>query len=197
MTARPQIRGAFPDPAADPFPAPPLAAAGIRLYNLSIRTKLVLIMLKLGKLTDYATVLMTVLAADPALSMPTRELAKRTHVAPPTVRKLLKLLARQGLVESSRGSQGGYRLARPSATISVADIVSALEGPIALTQCSVHRGGCTIEPYCGVRSNWRLINRVVRAALEAVSLEQMAAPLRSQSVESPLVPSRRLQAGAL
>lgn len=146
-------------------------------------------MLKLGKLTDYATVLMTVLAADAARPLPTRELAARTHVAPPTVSKLLKLLAQHGLVESHRGVQGGYRLARPAARITVADIISALEGPIALTQCSVHKGCCSIEAYCGVRSNWRLINGAIRAALEAVTLEQMAQPLAARRSEHPLLQS--------
>lgn len=149
-------------------------------------------MLKLGKLTDYATVLMTVLAAEPARPVPTRELAERTHVSPPTVSKLLKLLAGHGLVESQRGVQGGYRLARPAARITVADIIAAFEGPIAVTQCSVHKGGCTIEPYCGVRSNWRLINGAIRTALEAVTLEQMARPLAARRREHPLIQSPML-----
>lgn len=153
-------------------------------------------MLKLGKLTDYATVLMTVLAANPLRAMPTRELSERTHVAAPTVSKLLKALARNGLVESLRGVHGGYRLARPAADISVADIIAALEGPIAITQCSVHQGGCAIEPFCGVRNNWRFINRAIRTALDSVSLEQMTLPMRSQPGERPLIPSPLIQAAA-
>lgn len=153
-------------------------------------------MLKLGKLTDYATVLMTVLAANPLRAVPTRELSERTHVAAPTVSKLLKALARSGLVVSLRGVQGGYRLARPASQISVADIISALDGPIALTQCSVHDGGCSIEAFCGVRNNWRVINRAIRTALDSVSLEQMALPLRSQPGELPLIPSPLIHAAA-
>lgn len=133
-------------------------------------------MFKLGKLTDYGTVLMTALAAEPGRLQTSQELAAGTRLATPTVAKLLKLLGKAGLVESLRGAHGGYRLARAPERITVADIVSALEGPIALTECSVHRG-CGIENHCGVRSNWRVINDAIRSALEAVSLAQMTLPL--------------------
>lgn len=136
-------------------------------------------MLKLGKLADYATMIMTVLAAEPARALSAHELAQRTHVAEPTVAKVLKLLSRGDVVRSERGAHGGYRLARPAARISVADIITAIEGPIALTECATHKGGCSVETSCAVRGNWRLINKAVRAALEAVTLEQMAHPLRN------------------
>jgi len=140
-------------------------------------------MIKLGKLTDYGTVLMTALAAQPERLQTSQELAAGTHLAAPTVAKLLKLLCKAGLVDSSRGSRGGYRLARSPEKITVADIVSALEGPIALTECAVHRG-CGIESHCGVRSNWRVINDAIRSALEAVSLAQMTLPLRRGGARS-------------
>ena len=145
-------------------------------------------MFKLGKLTDYGTVVMTVLAAAPGHLRNVQDLATQTRIAAPTVAKLLKQLARGGLLDSVRGAHGGYRLSRPPAAISVADVVTALEGPIALTQCSTHGGGCAIEMHCGVRGNWRLIGSAVRHALEAVTLEQMAAPLRvtDPGAESPL-----------
>jgi FeS assembly SUF system regulator len=135
-------------------------------------------MLKLGKLTDYGTVVMTALAAAPGALRNAQDLAAQTHLRAPTVSKLLKQLAHGGLVESVRGVHGGYRLARAPEAITVADVVAALEGPIALTQCAVHNGGCSIEPHCGVRGNWRLINTAIRQALESVTLAQMAAPLR-------------------
>jgi len=144
-------------------------------------------MLKLSKLSDYATVLMTQLAAAPGRLHSAQELAGRTHVAAPTVAKLLKLLAKSELVESIRGAQGGYRLAKPAAMVTVADIIRVIDGPIALTQCSVHKGCCAIEPYCGVRSNWRLINNAIRSSLESVTLAQMAAPLRRSHPEFPLI----------
>lgn len=133
-------------------------------------------MLKLAKLTDYGTLLMTTLAQEPDAVRNAQELAARSHVAGPTVAKLLKLLVRSGLVESTRGAHGGYRLARPAAQITVADVVRALEGPIAITACATHGGGCSIEGSCSARSNWRLIDHAVRQALEAVTLAQMAAP---------------------
>jgi FeS assembly SUF system regulator len=148
-------------------------------------------MFKLGKLTDYGTVLMTVLAADPLRLHSTTDLAQATRIAPPTVAKLLKLLGKAGLVDALRGAHGGYRLARGADHITVADILTALEGPIALTQCAVHRGDCSIERHCGVRANWRVINDALRAALESVTLAQMTAPLhrapgRGQGAEFPL-----------
>ncbi len=134
-------------------------------------------MLKLGKLADYGTMIMTVLAAEPERLYPTQELADRTHVAAPTVAKLLKLLAKAGLVESVRGAHGGYRLARAATSITVADVIAAIDGPIGLTQCSVHKGDCAVESTCGVRGNWRLINTAIQQALKAVSLADMAKPL--------------------
>jgi len=134
-------------------------------------------MLKLGKLTDYATVIMTVLAADPEPVLPAQELARRTHVAEPTVSKVLKLLARAGLVEALRGVRGGYRLARPPERISMAEVIHAMDGPVALTECATHQSCCGIEPYCVVRGNWRLISGRIRETLESVSLAQMAAPM--------------------
>lgn len=135
-------------------------------------------MFKLGKLTDYGTVVMTALAVHPEALRNAHELAEETRLAAPTVAKLLKQLAKGGLVESIRGAHGGYRLARPPLQITVADVVSALEGPIALIQCAVHEGGCSIESHCGVRGNWRLINTAIRQALESVTLAQMAEPMR-------------------
>ncbi|MDP3295582.1 MAG: SUF system Fe-S cluster assembly regulator [Nevskia sp.] len=133
-------------------------------------------MLKIAKLTDYGTLVMTTLALEPAACLNAQELAARSHVAAPTVAKLLKLLVKGGLVVSTRGTHGGYRLARGAETITVADVVSALEGPIAITACAQHGGGCTIEGSCTSRSNWRLIDEAVRQALSAVTLAQMAAP---------------------
>lgn len=152
-------------------------------------------MFKLGKLTDYGTVVMTALAARPEALRNAHELAAETHVAAPTVSKLLKQLQKSGLIESIRGAHGGYRLARGPELITVADVVSALEGPIALTQCAVHEGGCSIESHCGVRGNWRLINTAIRQALESVTLAQMAEPMRSRRpavMDSPMNFLRRL-----
>ena len=135
-------------------------------------------MLKLGKLADYGTMLVTVLAGEPERLLSAQELANRTHVAAPTVSKLLKLLTRGGLVESLRGAKGGYKLARPASDITVADVIAAIDGPIGLTECSVHKGDCAVESTCGVRGNWRLINTAIHQALKSVTLADMARPNR-------------------
>ena len=99
-------------------------------------------MLRISRLTDYATVLLAALAGEPARVQTAAALAEQTHIAAPTVSKLLKQLQRTGLVVSTRGLHGGYQLARPAAQISAAAILDALEGPVALTDCSVGHGYC-------------------------------------------------------
>ena len=115
-------------------------------------------MLRVSKLTDYATEVMAVLAAAPGRVHNAQELAERARLEAPTVSKLLKQLAQAGLVESFRGVNGGYRLAREPARISIADIVIAMEGPIGMTECSAQVGLCDHETHCGVRVNWQRIN---------------------------------------
>ncbi len=147
-------------------------------------------MLRVTKLTDYATVVLTVLAARPDAVLSASELAEQAGLEVPTVSKLLKPLAQAGLVEGFRGAHGGYRLARPAATISLVEIVEAMEGPLAMTECSLEHGECGISGQCGVRGNWRRINDVVAGALRGVSLAQMlddAPPPQSQ-------PGRRIHA---
>jgi FeS assembly SUF system regulator len=133
-------------------------------------------MLRVTKLTDYATVVLTVLAARPGDVLSAAELAERAGLEVPTVAKLLKPLAQAGLVSGFRGVHGGYRLARPAADISLVEIVEAMEGPLGMTECSLHDGACGIEQSCGVRANWRQINDVVADALRSVTLAQMLVP---------------------
>jgi len=133
-------------------------------------------MLRVTKLTDYATLVLTVLAARPDEVLSASELADQAGLEVPTVSKLLKALAQAGLVAGFRGSNGGYRLARPASGISLVEIVEAMEGPLGMTECSLHAGACGIEHSCGVRANWRRINDVVADALRGVSLAQMLAP---------------------
>jgi len=133
-------------------------------------------MLRVTKLTDYATVVLTVLAARPGDVLSAAELAEQAGLEVPTVAKLLKPLAQAGLVAGFRGSNGGYRLARDAGDISLVEIVEAMEGPLGMTECSLHAGNCGIEHSCGVRANWRRINDVVADALRGVTLAQMLAP---------------------
>ncbi|WP_408952922.1 SUF system Fe-S cluster assembly regulator [Lysobacter sp. Hz 25] len=140
-------------------------------------------MLRVTKLTDYATVVLTVLAAQSDRVLSASELAERAGLEAPTVSKLLKPLAQAGLVEGFRGANGGYRLARPADEIGLIEIVEAMEGPLGMTECSVHEGNCGLEHQCGVRANWRRINDVVIEALSNVTLAQMLAPTPSFSSE--------------
>ena len=141
-----------------------------------------IVMLRVSKLTDYATVVMTVLAATAAARgaaavISAQELAERAHLELPTVSKLLKQLAHGELVVSSRGVNGGYRLARPADRITIAEIVTAMEGPIGMTECSAHVGLCDHESHCGVRVNWQRINHAIAHALASVTLADMLKPV--------------------
>jgi len=131
-------------------------------------------MLRIGKLTDYATVILATLAADRAHVLTAAALSERTHIAAPTVAKLLKQLHRAGLVKSTRGTHGGYELARDPESISAASILDALEGPIALTECSAGSGQCGIEHTCSVGRTWQRLSVAVRRSLNEVTLAQLA-----------------------
>lgn len=144
-------------------------------------------MLRVSKLTDYGVLLGTRLAqvAKGPIStvgispVSVSRLAAGTGIPEPTVAKVMKLLAKRGLVESVRGPQGGYRLALAASEISVLDLITAIEGPVALTECQVdereiHEGGCEYEGQCDVQGNWQLINQVIRDALKSVTLASMA-----------------------
>jgi len=139
-------------------------------------------MLRVTKLTDYATLVLTVLAARPGDVLSAPDLAEHAGLEAPTVAKVLKPLAQAGLVEGFRGTNGGYRLARDAAAISLVEIVEAMEGPLGMTECSLHDGQCGIEQSCGVRANWRRINDVVADALRGISLAEMLRPAPPTSI---------------
>lgn len=138
-------------------------------------------MLRLSKLADYATVIMCRMARQPDEAYSAARLAEALDVPQPTVAKLLKLLARAGLLDSIRGGKGGYLLARGAAEISLADVISAIDGLPGLTECITSPGTCGLEGSCDMRHNWPAINQVVVGALASVSLAQVGAsraPLR-------------------
>ena len=141
-------------------------------------------MLRMGKLTDYATVVLASLAQEPARDRASAELAQRTRLGRPTVSKVLKELQRAGMVISSRGAQGGYRLARLPGLITAAQILDVFEGPIAITECSGASSQCGIERLCRVGGAWQRVNAAIRRALEDVTLEQLAG-LDSASSRAP------------
>jgi FeS assembly SUF system regulator len=131
-------------------------------------------MLRIGKLTDYATVILATLAGERARLQNASSIAERTGVSAPTVSKLLKQLNRAGLVSSTRGTRGGYQLARSADDISAASILDALEGPLALTDCSVGTGHCCLEHSCTVGRTWQRLNVAIRKSLSEISLAQLA-----------------------
>jgi len=134
--------------------------------------------LRLSKLTDYGTVLLAHLAANRGSVCSAADVATATGVAVPTVSKLLKLLGRNGLVTSTRGANGGYRLAGDPNDISAADIIDALEGPVSITECSASDSQCEHEGVCSVGGAWQQVNVAIRRALDDVSLSDL---LRSNS----------------
>ncbi len=141
-------------------------------------------MLRISKMTDYAIMVMVELHASRGQVLSANALAESSHLELPTVSKILKLLVKTGLVGSYRGANGGYSIVRDAMEISVADIIAAIEGPIAMTECSVEKGLCAQESKCGLRSNWQRISIAVAKAMESVSLAEMAQPV--QANDGPL-----------
>lgn len=137
-------------------------------------------MLKIGKLTDYAMLIMSQMARDPASTISAASLAEALHLTTPTVAKILKMLSDADLVTSLRGAVGGYRLARAAETITVADIISAMEGDLALTECCENVSHCFITSMCTMRENWRKINRTVYEMLAKLTILDMLEPLKLQ-----------------
>jgi FeS assembly SUF system regulator len=132
-------------------------------------------MLRISKLSDYAILIMVELTRDGEM-LSAHALAERIRVEVPTASKVLKLLSGSGLLESFRGATGGYRVTRHARDISVAEVIAAIEGPIAMTECSIEEGLCSQEEQCELRSNWQRISLAVADALHNVSLAEMGAP---------------------
>jgi FeS assembly SUF system regulator len=131
-------------------------------------------MLRISKLTDYGTIVLACLASTPDRHQTATQVADRTRLAAPTVSKLLKSFHRAGLVTSTRGAHGGYRLARASTSISAASIIDAIEGPVAITECSGNHSACDIESVCRTGNAWQRINSSIRRSLEEISLAQLS-----------------------
>jgi FeS assembly SUF system regulator len=136
-------------------------------------------MLKLSKLTDYATVILSHMAQDCGRVHGALEIAEATGIAQPTTSKILKILVNARVLASTRGSKGGYKLARAPERITVASVISALEGPIALTECTASHKGCEQASGCRIQGNWHLINQRISQALESVTLADMILPSRT------------------
>lgn len=130
-------------------------------------------MLKISKLADYATMIMAYCAHAPEQSYTAKKIAEATKIQLPTVSKLLKLLTKEQLLLSHRGVQGGYQIAKPAKEISMANVIEAVDGPIALTECNHGVSDCGLIKNCSTKHSWQLINIAIQDALSKISLAQM------------------------
>ena len=131
-------------------------------------------MIKLAKLTDYAVVTLSAMVAREGTLMSAVQLAEITTLPEPTVSKVLKLLAKGGVINSVRGAHGGYRLAEMPEDITILEVIEAIEGPVALTACiDGSHDSCAIVNMCGTKGRWDLVNTAVKTALENVTLRDM------------------------
>ncbi|MTI11457.1 SUF system Fe-S cluster assembly regulator [Curvivirga aplysinae] len=128
-------------------------------------------MFRLSKLTDYGVIVLGQMADLKGENTTAPDLAEVTKLPQPTVAKILKLLAKANVIVSKRGAGGGYALERSAEQVSVAEVIAALDGPVALTACvDGAEGACDVEDLCPMRGRWDPINMAVKAALESVSL---------------------------
>jgi len=148
-------------------------------------------MLKLSKLTDYAMVVMAHLARHPEKSSNARSIAEQTGIALPTTSKLLKRLAQYRLLVAQRGVKGGYRLILPASGISLLEIIQALEGQVALTECSHTERRCSVEKHCLIRDNWRKISAFFHGTLDRISVSDLIRPLELEPLLKQLVVIRK------
>jgi FeS assembly SUF system regulator len=141
--------------------------------------------IRLSRLADYGIVLTTQVARHPARHWSAPDLASATGIPLPTTSKLLKTLVRAGVLVSHRGAKGGYGLACATERVSVARVIEAVEGPIAITSCLDPNGAeCGIDAFCPARTNWHTINHAIRVALEAVSIDEMARAVPAAFLEA-------------
>lgn len=155
--------------------------------------------MRLSHLADYAVVLMAAAARRPTgARLSATELACETGVPLPTAQKLMGQLAAFGLLRSVRGASGGFSLTRTASKISLADIVEAVEGPIAMTVCSEGRTDCALDAHCRVKPHMGIVGNAVRGALDAVSLETLCAPTKApvQQGQSSWAPTFATQQSA-
>jgi len=142
-------------------------------------------MIILSKLADYAVIVASHMALTPEKQMTAATLATETRLPRATVAKVLKTLAHAGVVSGARGAAGGYRLSRAAKDIALSDIIAAIDGVLAPTQCTSHQPDCARSEFCSTRPHWQRINRVVGAALSAISLAELTpfgAPPSAQPV---------------
>jgi len=129
-------------------------------------------MLRIGKLTDYALLILGQMTREASL-VSASAIAEALHLGAPTVSKILKMLSDAGLVSSVRGAEGGYQLTRAAAQITVAEVIAAMEGGVAMTECCENSRLCAIDPLCAMKENWIKINNQVHSMLAGISIVDM------------------------
>ena len=152
-------------------------------------------MFKISRMTDYGVVVMAQLAQATDAVVTASDIASAAGLPAPTVAKILKRMGRSGLVSSTRGIHGGYALARPAGQISVADIITSLEGPLEVTACVDGASGeaCTVESMCLIRGCWDRVNAAVSHTLKSMSLAEIATP--PNFIDLPATPVRKTNDG--
>ena len=134
-------------------------------------------MIRITRQTDYGILLLSHMASCPTAEVHTaKNIARLKKISFPMVSKILKALAKAGLLVSLRGVKGGYRLAATTERISIGDVIQALEGPIGITECSFNPGACEQEGSCPVQTNWQRISLAMRDALQKIPLSELALP---------------------
>ncbi len=134
-------------------------------------------MIKISRLADYSTVIMNQMATHPEMRYSAAAIAEQTNIALPTVSKILKLLNEALLVHSTRGVNGGYELAKSAEEISVFEIIAAIDGLPAMTECSKQDYHCGHDQNCDLRSNWQVINKAIMQVLKSISLADLGRPM--------------------
>ena len=133
-------------------------------------------MVRLSKLTDYASVILAQMARKPDVLWSAGQLSEDSSVPKPTCIKLLKLLVKGGVLNSTQGARGGYSLARPPSQIPVKTIIEAIEGPTAITECGTDETLCRLTDHCAVMSRWRELGDQVDHILTKTTLEDLISP---------------------
>lgn len=151
-------------------------------------------MLKISRMADYAVVVLSQLVRRPDAVKTARGLAEETGIPEAAVAKLLNLLSREGVLKAHRGAHGGYTVGRPAAEITVADIITAVDGPLTLTSCvdGSTADRCGVESLCPLKGHWNTVNRAVAGVLEEITLETLLRPPGAAAA----MPERRARAGA-
>ena len=140
-------------------------------------------MLRISKMADYSTVIMVYLAQTKELCSVT-DITQATHLAKPTVSKLVKRLVHANLLISERGTKGGYRIARDPDNISLTEIINAIEERNGLTECSDNHGQCSLQATCGISQHWQIIDRAIDGVLSYIKLTSLINPSSNLKIES-------------